>query len=53
MHSAGPIRTVVGAVLCGFGVTCGLAVSAAWGYALVLILAGIAVVAIPTRRRAR
>jgi len=58
MFASGQVRTVAGAVLCGSGATCGLALSstlgnAAWVAGAILMIAGFVVVALPARRRAR
>lgn len=58
MPSAGSFRTIAGAILSGFGVTCGLALDSilgptAWGLAVALVVAGIAVAAVPAPRRSK
>lgn len=58
MQNAEPLRTIAGAVLAGFGVTCGLALSpyfggGAWLASAALVIAGFWVVARPLARRRR
>lgn len=58
MMESGTLKTAVGAVLCGFGVTCGIVLgptmgSNAWLIAVAFLIFGFLVVAAPIPRRSK